>query len=126
MIINSNLYAGKLWVQAGKFHQSTNNLLKLLKNPSYYVIFSRYPLQHNSTLVFLFRNPIPDYELSFHTYLHLILSPRMVQGSMDLVMKTKVVLIHLEIMSKGWVLIILGLAGFTILELLLYSGLLVF
>jgi len=42
------------------------------------------------------------------------------------VMKTKVVLIHLEIMSKGWILIILGLVGFTTLELLLYSGLLVF
>lgn len=41
-------------------------------------------------------------------------------------MKIKVTLIHLEIMCKGWVLIISGLAGFTTLELLLYSGLLVF
>jgi len=31
-------------------------------------------------------------------------------------MKTKVTLIHLEIMSKGWILIILGLVGFTTLE----------
>ena len=41
-------------------------------------------------------------------------------------MKIKIMLVHLGIMNKGWILIILGLAGFTALELLLYSGLLLF
>lgn len=36
--------------------------MKLLKNPISYVVISIHPLQHNSKLVFLLRNPIQDYE----------------------------------------------------------------